>query len=102
MAHSPTGGVSLAPDAEQRLAALLARAEAAEAQVAALRIANNGKLTVKQSAKGAVSVYGLQRWPVTLYREQWERLAAAMPQVLAFIKANAGTLATKADKATQA
>lgn len=94
--------VTLAPDLDAKLSAMLARAEAAEAQVAALRIANTGKLTVKQSAKGAVSVYGLQRWPVTLYREQWERLASAMPQVLAFIKANAGTLATKGDKAAQA
>src|SRR5256884_5153878 len=98
MAHSQPTGVTIAPDADAKLAAMLARAEAAEAQVAALRIANNGKLTVKQSAKGAVSVYGLQRWPVTLYREQWERLNAAMPQVLAFIKANTGTLAVKADK----
>ena len=33
-----------------------------------------GTLSCKQSEKGALSVYGLQRMPVTLYAEQWERL----------------------------
>ena len=32
------------------------------------------KLTLKVSAKGAVSVYGMGKWPVTLYAGQWERL----------------------------
>ena len=36
----------------------------------------NGKLTYKVSEKGAVSVYGMGRFPVTLYVEQWERLDA--------------------------
>ncbi len=35
---------------------------------------NRGSLYCKVSQKGAVSVYGLQRMPVTLYLEQWERL----------------------------
>ena len=34
----------------------------------------NAKLTYKVSGKGAVSVYGMGRFPVTLYAEQWERL----------------------------
>lgn len=66
-----------------------------EAQVAKLKKANVGKLTPKVSAKGAVSVYGLGRWPVTLYRTQWERLIEAMPQITAFIEANADQLASK-------
>ena len=33
-------------------------------------------ITLKVSAKGAVSVYGMGKWPVTLYGEQWERLLA--------------------------
>lgn len=53
-------------------------------------------LTCKVSEKGAMSVYGLGRFPVTLYRGQWERLAAAMPQLEAFITANAALLAVKA------
>jgi len=37
------------------------------------------------SEKGAVSVYGLQRMPVTLYAEQWERLLAFAEDVKKFI-----------------
>jgi len=48
-------------------------------------------ITCKVSAKGAVSVYGLQRMPVTLYAEQWERLPKIISDtVLPFIKANEG------------
>jgi hypothetical protein len=36
--------------------------------------ATKGSLSAKVSPKGALSVYGLGRWPVSLYRSQWERL----------------------------
>ncbi len=45
-----------------------------------------GSLYCKVSAKGAVSVYGLQRMPVTLYVEQWERLLDFADQIRDFIK----------------
>jgi hypothetical protein len=45
-----------------------------------------GKLSCKVSQKRAVSVYGLQRLPVTLYAQQWERLLDFGDQVPAFIK----------------
>ena len=54
-----------------------------------------GKLTLKVSEKGALSVYGMGRFPVTLYREQWEKLIAAVPEIAGFIKANDKTLAKK-------
>lgn len=54
------------------------------------------KLTMKVSAKGALSVYGLGRFPVTLYRGQWERLASEMDTIAAFISANAADLTVKA------
>lgn len=44
---------------------------------------------------GAVSVYGMGRFPVTLYRGQWERLMAHSGELKAFIEANAGKLSTK-------
>lgn len=44
----------------------------------------NGTLYCKVSEKGALSVYGLQRMPVTLYVQQWERLAAFMDDLTAF------------------
>ena len=59
-------------------------------------------LTAKVSAKGAVSVYGLQRFPVTLYAEQWEGLIEKMPSIQAFINANRAQLKTKADSAVAA
>ena len=48
-----------------------------------------GKLTLKVGAKGGVSVFGINsRFPVTLYAAQWERLAAFMPELIAFVKAH--------------
>ncbi len=45
-----------------------------------------GVLYCKTSAKGAISVYGLQRMPVTLYVEQWERLLNFADDLRAFMK----------------
>lgn len=53
------------------------------------------RLTMKVSEKGALSVYGLGRFPVTLYRGQWERLATAMPDIKVFMDQNAALLAVK-------
>jgi hypothetical protein len=53
------------------------------------------KLYAKVSEKGAVSVYGLQRMPVTLYAGQWERLVEFVPQISEFIKANDKLLSRK-------
>ena len=69
------------------------------AHIASLQQIAASKLTIKVSAKGAVSVYGLGRWPVTLYQTQWVRLIEAMPQVQEFMKAHANELATKEGEA---
>ena len=54
------------------------------------------KLSFKVGAKGGVSVYGLNvRFPVTLYKEQWERLIAATPELQAFLKAHDAELKVK-------
>ena len=52
-------------------------------------------LTLKVSEKGAISVYGLGRFPITLYRGQMERLLAHAPTISAFIATNASLLSTK-------
>lgn len=52
-------------------------------------------LSCKVSEKGALSIYGLGRFPVTLYRGQWERLFAAKDQIEAFMTANQALLAVK-------
>lgn len=54
-----------------------------------------GTLYCKVSEKGAVSVYGLQRMPVTLYLEQWERLLDFADQIREFIKENESKLKRK-------
>ena len=52
-------------------------------------------ITMKVSEKGGVSVYGMGRFPITLYKEQWEKLLDMSDDIRAFIKANEGTLKTK-------
>ena len=52
-------------------------------------------LTLKVSEKGALSVYGLGRFPITLYRGQMERLLAHAPTITAFIATNSSLFATK-------
>ncbi|MSQ51478.1 MAG: hypothetical protein EXR28_06285 [Betaproteobacteria bacterium] len=52
-------------------------------------------VTMKVSEKGGLSVYGMGRFPVTLYKEQWLKLLDMSEDIRAFIKANEGTLKTK-------
>ena len=73
---------------ESELARL--RAENAALKARAQRV---GQLRV--SDKGGVSVYGLGRFPVTLYKEQWLRLLDMTEEVRAFIKENEGQLKSK-------
>lgn len=47
------------------------------------------------SEKGAVSLYGMGRFPVTLYKEQWLRVLASAPEIEAFIHENESRLKTK-------
>lgn len=48
-----------------------------------LEKAREKPLKIKISEKGGISVYNLQRFPVTLYGPQWERVATVMPEILA-------------------
>lgn len=71
------------------------------AEIARLQ-AENSKLkdkgsTLKVSDKGAVSLYGLGRFPVTLYAGQWERLLGQAEQIKAYIEANRSRLAVKGE-----
>jgi hypothetical protein len=47
-----------------------------------------GQMSLKVSEKGALSVYGLGRFPVTLYREQWEKLLGMSDEIRRFIQDN--------------
>lgn len=74
---------------------LQAQIEALRAENAKLKAAKNGPLSMKVSEKGAISIYGMGRFPVTLYKGQMERLLANVDQIKAFIESNADRLQTK-------
>ena len=52
-------------------------------------------VSLKVSEKGGVSVYGLGRFPITLYKEQWAKLLDMSEQIRAFIAENESRLKTK-------
>ncbi len=56
---------------------------------------SGGTLTMKVSEKGALSVYGMGRFPVTLYKEQWNKLLSIADELKSFIKEHDSKLKTK-------
>ena len=71
--------------------------QALQDQIKALKASNQGRLTLKVSAKGGVSLYGMGKWPVTLYLSQYKALNAAWPSIQDFVEANLSKFATKDD-----
>ena len=55
----------------------------------------SGSLTMKVSEKGALSVYGMVRFPVTLYKEQWGKLLNISDEIKKFIQENDDRLRSK-------
>jgi hypothetical protein len=84
-------------DRKQILSALVSKSISLEEAETLLAVDNRpaSKLYVRVSSKGGVSVYGLQRMPVTLYVEQWERLLAFAPEIANFLTAHNGELKRK-------
>ena len=72
-----------------------AEIERLRAENESLKKPARGQLALKVSEKGALSVYGMGRFPVTLYREQWEKLLAMSDQLREFIQANDAALKKK-------
>jgi len=75
--------------------ALQAEVERLKAENAALKARTMRGVSIKVSEKGGVSVYGLGRFPVTLYKEQWAKLLDIAADILAFIKEHDTELKTK-------
>jgi hypothetical protein len=67
---------------------LKAEIERLRAENQALKKPARGQMSLKVSEKGALSVYGLGRFPVTLYREQWEKLLGMADEIRSFILEN--------------
>jgi len=72
-----------------------AELERLRAENAHLKHAASRGMTLKVSEKRGVSVYGLGRFPVTLYKEQWTKLLDMADDLRAFIRSNESSLATK-------
>ncbi len=54
-----------------------------------------GTLSMKVSEKGALSIYGMGRFPITLYKEQWTKLLTITEDIKQFIKDNDSKLKSK-------
>ena len=74
---------------------LKAELERLRSENAALKRESASGIRLKVSEKGAVSVYGLGRFPVTLYKEQWLKLLDMSSDIRAFIAANEAQLKAK-------
>ncbi len=72
-----------------------AELERLRAENEALKKASSRGLSLRVSEKGGISVYGLGRFPVTLYKEQWLKLLDLADDIRAFIAANESQLKTK-------
>ena len=81
---------------EEQMQAEIARLQAENAELKS-KTPPGGGLGFKVSQKGGVSVYGLGRFPVTLYASQWSRLLEKKDEILTFIEANQASLKTKED-----
>jgi hypothetical protein len=74
---------------------LKAELERLKAENAALKARSGKGTSLKVSEKGALSVYGLGRFPVTLYQEQWTKLLDIADDIRAFIRENESRLKKK-------
>jgi hypothetical protein len=74
---------------------LKSEVERLRAENEALKRSSSKGLSMKVSEKGALSVYGLGRFPVTLYKEQWLRLLEMTEDIRAFIRQNDTQLRSK-------
>jgi hypothetical protein len=93
-------------EANAQLAAMAAKIEAMEAEakakdekLARLEQEKIANISVKSAAKGGISVYGLGRFPVTLYSAQWERLFGMQEAIMAHAKEHGPELAFRASMA---
>ena len=74
---------------------LKAELERLKAENEQLKNQRSRAVSLKVSEKGGVSVYGLGRFPVTLYKEQWAKLLDMAGEIRAFLKENDSKLKAK-------
>jgi hypothetical protein len=76
-------------------AEMKAELERLRAENAQLKTKDKPGISLKVSEKGALSLYGMGRFPVTLYKEQWLRVLEQADQIKAFIAENDSKLKAK-------
>lgn len=86
------GGTVRAMSTEEELRAELAKLKA---ENEALKSRSSKGISLKVSEKGGLSVYGMGRWPVTLYKEQWLKLLDMSDDIRKFIQENDSKLKAK-------
>lgn len=74
---------------------LKAELERLRAENAALKKVGSKGVSMKVSEKGGLSIYGLGRFPVTLYKEQWTKLLDMAEDIRTFLKTNDAQLKSK-------
>ena len=74
---------------------LKAELERLRAENAALKKVGSKGVSMKVSEKGGLSIYGLGRFPVTLYKEQWTKLLDMAEEIRTFLKEHDAELKTK-------
>ena len=80
--------MAIIPDLKAQNAALQAQLAQMKAELDAAKAAKVRKLSLKLSEKGCLCVYGLGRYPVSLYASQWESLLNFIPEVRKYLDAN--------------
>jgi hypothetical protein len=69
--------------------------ERLRAENAALKARSGRELRLQVSAKGGVSLYGIRRFPVTFYLEEWQRILDMADDIRAFLREHEGELKKK-------
>jgi hypothetical protein len=69
--------------------------ERLKAENEALKAKERRGVRLQVSEKGGVSLYGMRRFPVTFYKEEWERILGMADEIGAFIREHAAELKTK-------
>src|SRR5437016_1399939 len=87
--HTTTRSVNMPADD------LKAELDRLKAENAALKKGASRGMSLKVSEKGGLSVYGLGRFPVTLYKEQWVKLLDMADEIRQFLKENDAKLKVK-------
>jgi hypothetical protein len=91
----PPGSTSITSELPMADDDLRAEVERLRAENAKLKEGGRSAVRLKISEKGGLSVYGLGRFPVTLYKEQWTKLLAMADEIKAFLAEHDAELKTK-------